>query len=103
VPDFLLTLTDGKADAIFVGVHGVSVLLSDGTKFLKRKLWTLNPYSGDVGSYFADVRGVGRADAIVVNASGVTVRYSDGTKFSLPNQPWTTNPYFGDLQPICFE
>jgi hypothetical protein len=47
-------------------------------------------------AYFADVDGDGRADAIVVNYNKVTVRRSDGTKF-LPNESWTTNPYYGDV------
>jgi VCBS repeat protein len=52
---------------------------------------------------FADVTGDGRADAIVVNSAGITVRRSSGTGF-LPNETWTSNPYYGSLglAPVYF-
>jgi hypothetical protein len=52
---------------------------------------------------FADVTGDGRADAIVVNSAGITVRRSSGTGF-LPNESWTSNPYYGSLglAPVYF-
>jgi len=46
------------------------------------------------GAYFADVTGDGKADAIVVNDDKIVVRRSNGSSF-LPNENWTTNPYFG--------
>jgi len=61
--------------------------------------WTSNPYYGNRGTFFADVTGDGRADAIVVNDESipfgrVVVRPSDGSQF-LPNQEWTSEPYYG--------
>ncbi len=61
--------------------------------------WTNNPYYGNRGTFFADVTGDGRADAIVVNDESipfgrVVVRRSDGSQF-LPNEEWTSEPYYG--------
>ncbi|MGC4038676.1 MAG: VCBS repeat-containing protein [Chitinophagaceae bacterium] len=85
---------DGKSDAIVVNDGGVTVRVSDGTRFLPNAAWTNEAYYGSRGTYFADVNGDGKADAIVVNDSKVTVRISDGTKF-LPNASWTAGPYYG--------
>lgn len=90
---------DGKADAIVVNKTGVTVRLSDGTKFLPNETWSNTPYygsdkAGNTYVYFADVTGDGKADAIVLNPTGITVRRSDGTKFA-GNENWTTEPYYG--------
>ncbi|MBL8254597.1 MAG: S8 family serine peptidase, partial [Candidatus Competibacter sp.] len=47
------------------------------------------------GVYFADVDDDKMADAIVVGDNKITVRRSNGGSF-LPNENWTTNPYFGN-------
>jgi len=91
---------DGRADAIAVNDWGITVRPSDGTKFLPPgPNWTSNPYYGNRGTFFADVTGDGRADAIVVNDESipfgrVVVRRSDGSQF-LPNEEWTSEPYYG--------
>jgi hypothetical protein len=46
------------------------------------------------------VTGDGLADAIAVNDSGVTVRRSDRIEFTA-NETWTSNPYYGDVWPLC--
>jgi len=92
---------DGRADAIVVNDGRVTVRRSMGNGFGLNESWTAGPYYGTRGTYFADVTGDGRADAIVVNDGGVTVRrsLSNPTNGNLaafgPNEPWTTNPYFG--------
>ena len=70
-----------------------------GQAFGPNESWTNNPYYGNQGTFFADVTGDGRADAIVVNDSRVpsgrvVVRRSTGTQF-LPNEQWTTEPFYG--------
>ena len=54
----------------------ITVRRSTGTAFSGNEAWTLNPYYGTRGTFFADVTGDGRADAIVVNDDRVTVRRS---------------------------
>ena len=100
---------DGRADAIVVNATGITVRRSDGTMFLPDESWTTEPYFGNVGTYFADVTGDRQADAIVVNEDKVTVRRSDGIMFLpdgimfLPEESWTTNPYYGNYRPVCPE
>ena len=49
---------------------------AQAASFSGNESWTLNPYYGTRGTFFADVTGDGRADAIVVNDDRVTVRRS---------------------------
>ena len=80
---------------ISTGTGHVTVRRSDGTQFTPNEDWTMDPYYGSWGTFFADVTGDGLADAIVVNDDTVTVRRSDGGQFT-PNEDWTMGPYYGD-------
>lgn len=93
---------DGKADAIAVSKARISVKPSNGNafnSFIGNKPWTLGPFFGTKGIYFADVNGDGKADAISVSDDYVSVRLSDGAGFVnyLGNKPWTAEPYFGTM------
>ena len=79
---------------ISTGTGHVTVRRSDGTQFTPNEDWTMDPYYGSWGTFFADVTGDGLADAIVVNDDTVTVRRSDGGQFT-PNEDWTMGPYYG--------
>ncbi len=58
--------------------------------------WTANSFSGENGTFFADVTGDGKADAISVNqTSKVYVRRSNGSTFQ-GIEEWTDIPYFGN-------
>ncbi|HWZ43155.1 MAG TPA: VCBS repeat-containing protein [Candidatus Saccharimonadales bacterium] len=91
---------DGKADAIYVGRGGITVRLSDGTRFGPPTRWTRRAFIGDLGTFFVDVDGDGKADAIAVNTNGVTIRRSDGSSFTA-DEPWVTIPYYGEIGPTC--
>lgn len=113
VTEFADANGDGRADAIVVNDESIPndwvvVRISDGSSFLPNQRWTLDPYYGDRGTYFADVTGDGRADAIVVNQTGITVRRSfSGLHFyneafsgdidAQSRETWTSNPYFGSI------
>src|SRR5262245_41886238 len=58
--------------------------------------WTTQPYSGQLGTAFADVDGARKADAIVVNPDKITVRRSTGSAFGA-YEPWTGQSYYGQL------
>jgi hypothetical protein len=80
-------------------LSGAIIGLLTPLAFLSSNSWAQVPPGcapGPLGTQFADVTGDGKADAIVVNTTGITVRRSDGTQF-LPNESWTTGPYFGDV------
>ena len=95
---------DGKADAIAVnspsgydGSGRITVRPSSGFDFGVNESSTLEPYFGELGTYFADVDGDNRADAIVVNRDLITVRRSNGFGFN-GNESWTTEPFYGELE-----
>lgn len=90
IPNKVLAVTDA----------GITVRPSDGLHFLLPQSWTVGPYYGTGGTFFADVTGDGVADAIAVNADKISVRPSTGEGFSSPRS-WTIDPYYGNLSPIC--
>src|SRR5262249_35035451 len=49
-----------------------------GSSFSPNETWTLGPYFGSRGRFFADVTEERKADAIVDNDDRVTVRRSEG-------------------------
>jgi len=65
-----------------------------GPEFAPNQSWTMQPYYGSLGTFFADVDGDGRADAIVVNTNTVTIRRSTGNAFG-NYEDWTMGPYYG--------
>jgi len=95
---------DGRADAIAVSDtllnNRVNVRFSTGSSFAAGQDWTLNPYYGSRGTFFADVNNDRRADAIAVNditlTNRVVVRPSTGSSFA-DNQDWTQDQYIGAL------
>jgi hypothetical protein len=94
------------------GTYFVQVYSEDNTNAqynlsVVSRLWNVQPDNGSQpingfqqvtpkpdSVYFSDVTGDGKEDALVINNWGTTNRRSDGTKF-LPNEDWTTDPYFG--------
>jgi hypothetical protein len=100
---FVDVTNDGWADAIVVNNDRVTVRRSTGPVrcpnspfacFTGNEPWTMNPYFGQRGTFFADMAGGSAADAVVINNSGITVRPSLGDRFD-DNVPWT-GPFFGN-------
>lgn len=90
---------DGRADAIVVARHFITVGRSTGEFFLRgTQSWAWAPVrmSGELGTYFADVNGDGKADAIHVNVSNISVQLSDGKKFG-PPQVWSSESFYGEV------
>ena len=90
---------DGKADMIAVNTSGIVVRRSFAPynqTFGVSEPWIDEPFSGDIGTYFADVTGDGKADAIAVKNGGITVRRAADDTF-YPNEIWTSDPFSGDI------
>ncbi|HKQ68497.1 MAG TPA: FG-GAP-like repeat-containing protein [Polyangiaceae bacterium] len=62
--------------------------------------WSLAPYSGTVGTYFADVNGDGKADAIAVSASGTTIALARDGAFQ--SGLWKDTAAFSDAISLDF-
>jgi hypothetical protein len=79
---------DGMADIIGFANSGVSVALSDGTKFISSGYWIMAYCVAQTWTSFninprfvADVNGDGKADIIGIASDGVYVSLSNGTQF----------------------
>ena len=105
---------DGRADAIVVNADGIAVRDAIGDRFRspdpvthavssgdavirKWGYWTMDPFYGTRGTFFADVDGDLAADAIAVNDDGIFIRrarYTDYFKTCPPSLILRPRPDF---------